>query len=120
MVGRATWDRMREALGGQRRRWRAVSPPLGALPGMSYVLLRDCTDPIPITLAGDEFEPEPEPPPPVLAVPWRRSTYWQPGGAIDWGRPPAPTRWDWRPVGEPHPLGPDPEHDPRRPPLTRS
>jgi hypothetical protein len=98
MVARASWDQMREALGGRRRRWREVPPPPGVLPGMRYVVLRDCADPIPITFAGEEFEPVPEPPPLEPAVPWRRSTYLQPGGAIGWGRPPTPTRWDWRPL----------------------
>jgi hypothetical protein len=99
-------DRVREAAGGPRRRWTRVDAPPGALGG-PHVLLDGCACPILEAFAGPEFEPDPEPTEPTPAVTWRRSDYWAP-------RPLVPSRYDWRTVGEPHPLGPDPAHDTRR------
>jgi hypothetical protein len=97
--------RVREATGGPRRRWRRVETPPGGMPGLPYVLLDGATCPIPEFMAGLEFEAAAEEPALVPAITWRRSGYWAPR---------VPSRYDWIPIGTPHPLGPDPEHNPRR------
>lgn len=61
--------------------------------GVRCVVLRDRTDPIPIWVAGEEFEPDPAATAPAAAVQWRRSShrFWNPAPLVR-------SKYDWRGV----------------------
>lgn len=63
-TGMAVEDLAAAATGGARRRWVRVATPPGALPVLHVRMTdrREGTEPVPIFLAGEEYDRAPEPP----------------------------------------------------------